>query len=143
MWLSWMSIVPCTRRLLVPFLVMSQAGVMAQSPVGGSQEAADGCFFFTLMCHLMHTADPNRQSHNLHLQEEEIPFSTSAGERKDSSLPSLSSQWEITQKNHYTSSFQFPPMDSSFTTALSKFIKEPFSSFILWTCTWFVIRLPN
>lgn len=54
MWLSWM-------LGSIPGSISGQAWVVAQSPVGGSQEAADGCSFFTLMCHLMHTTNPNTE----------------------------------------------------------------------------------
>ena len=66
---------------------------------------------------------------------------------KEKSPPSQEqlSQWEAARaqpmRSHHTWNFQFPPMESAFTTALPESTTETASSLLLWACVWFTVRL--
>lgn len=47
MWLSGLSVVPCTERSPVPFPARAHAGVVGSASGAGVQEAAGCCFFLT------------------------------------------------------------------------------------------------
>lgn len=99
--------------------------------------------------HSRYTTDTNRKKCSLHFRQEMVLDYLSKRKKKFLHAQEQFRQREMANtqpiKSHYASNFQFPPMDSSFTTAPPKSIRECSSSLVLQTYAWFGIKphIPN